>query len=195
MEYYSKETNDITREELLSTNYNLADRKSVAGLFSNREQAINAIDSLKKLGFMDSQIGILSRDRNENNELIDYDNDGPYGAAIGSVSGTILGGLVGLLIGTGALIIPGVGPVIAGGVLAETLGIAALGSAAGAAAGAILGTLADLGLSEDEARYFESGFKTGSILVTVKSLDRLSEALDVLVRNGADVGNYYRNQD
>ncbi|RYX92026.1 YsnF/AvaK domain-containing protein, partial [bacterium] len=48
-------------------------------------------------------------------------------------------------------------------------------------------------MDEDEARYFESGFKTGSILVTVKATERLDEALEIIVRNGGDVGNYYRS--
>lgn len=168
--------------------YDVAGRSSVAGLFSTRDQAVAAINELKRFGFSDAQIGIVARERNERGELIDHDNSG---AAAGAVGGTILGGLVGLLLGTGALIIPGVGPVVAGGLLAETLGMTALGAGIGAASGGLLGSLADVGMSEDEARYFESGFRTGSTLVTVKSTDRLNEAVEILARHGADIGNYY----
>lgn len=195
MNEFNKNVN--TMNKLNMSSYDIQGRNFIAGLFSTREQAANAINALKASGFTDKQIGIIVRDKDQHGALLENTNvdvqEDHSGAAAGAVGGTLLGGLVGLILGTGAMIIPGVGPVIAGGVLAETIGMTALGAGIGAASGSLLGSLADSGMEEDEARYFESGFRTGSILVTVKATERLDEALEILVRNGGDVGNYYRS--
>ena len=189
------ELNSRTAEQARASAYDVTGRSTIAGLFTTREQASNAVNGLKKAGFTDQQIGIVARDKDQAGDLIEHnDNIDHSGAAAGAVGGTLLGGLVGLLLGTGAMIIPGVGPVIAGGIFAETLGIAALGAGIGAASGSLLGSLSDSGMSEDESRYFESGFRTGQILVTVKATQRLDEALDIIVKNGGEVGNYYHSQ-
>jgi hypothetical protein len=78
-----------------------------------------------------------------------------------------------LMIGIGALVIPGFGAVVADRVWAAALGVAggtAVASAGiGAAAGELLGASAGLGIPESEARYFETGFRTGGLLVTVEA--------------------------
>lgn len=185
---------DHLSKTLNMSSYDVTGRHSIAGLFPSREQAIKAVNELKSFGFKDEQIGLITRDRNANNELIEHHDDTASGAASGAVGGTLLGGLVGLLLGTGALLIPGIGPVVAGGLFASSaVGMTALGAGAGAAGGALLGALTDIGIADDEAKYFESGFRNGSTLVTIKSDDRLNEALEIIVRNGGDVGNYYRS--
>jgi hypothetical protein len=113
-------------------------------------------------------------------------------ATTGALGGGLLGGLTGLLIGIGALVIPGLGPVVAGGVLATAFGVAGgtavAGAGIGAAAGGLLGALAGLGIPESEARYFETGFRAGQVLVTVEAGARVLEAMAILDRYGADTG-------
>ena len=86
--------------------------------------------------------------------------------------------------GLGALVIPGIGPVLAGGALATAFGLA--GAGIGAAAGGIGGALVGMGIPEEEARYFERGFREGGVLVTVNGRDQVPEALRILERHGAD---------
>jgi hypothetical protein len=74
-----------------------------------------------------------------------------------------------------------VGPLIAGGILAVTLG----GAAAGAAAGGLLGALAEMGVPEEEARYYHGEYEAGRILVTVRADGRYDEAWDILRAAGA----------
>ena len=62
------------------------------------------------------------------------------------------------------------------------------GAGIGAAAGGLLGALASLGIPESEARYFETGFRAGGILVTVEAGARVLEAMAILDRHGADTG-------
>jgi uncharacterized protein (TIGR02271 family) len=99
-----------------------------------------------------------------------------------------LGGVIGLLAGVGALAIPGVGPIIAGGTLASTLA----GAGIGAAAGGLLGALVGMGVPEEDAEHFDQGFRAGGTLVTVNAGNRVEEARTCLYESGADMGSLGR---
>jgi hypothetical protein len=191
------------QDTLLGTHGNLESsytgRQTAVGLFDVRDDAEKAIRDLKAAGFTGDQIGVAMRDRDAQGKLAESTGtNAAEGAVTGAVGGGILGGLAGLLIGIGALVIPGIGPVIAGGALATafgtTVGTAVAGAGIGAAAGGIVGALVGMGVPEEEARYFESGFRSGRILVSVNAQGRVMEALDILERNGADIGDG-ANQD
>ena len=87
----------------------------------------------------------------------------------------------GLLVGIGALAIPGIGPVVAGGALATAFGMgggtAVAGAGIGAAAGGIVGALTSLGFSKDEAEYYDTGVREGRTLVTVHDDDGRAEGI------------------
>jgi hypothetical protein len=175
-------------------------RDTVAGLFDERHSAETAIQNLKAAGFSGERIGIVMRDpRNSRRitETRESDRTGGHaasGAMTGVVGGGLLGGLAGYLLAIGALTIPGIGPVIAGGALVEALGLGAVGATAavaagiGAAAGGLVGALVGMGIPEEEARYFEKGLGSEEVLVTVTAGDRVMEALAILESNGADTG-------
>ncbi len=161
-------------------------RSTVVAVFTSRADAENAINDLHSRGFTDQQIGFIARDTNPNPTSANQTSAGgeaevPTGerAAVGAASGGVVGGLIGA---AASLLIPGFGPAIAGGILAATLG----GIAIGAAAGGIIGALTHLGVPEEEARYYQSQFEAGRILVTVDAPGRLQEAMDTLSRNGGD---------
>ena len=172
-------------------------RSTIAATFDDRNDAERAINALKDAGFGADQIGVAMRDRDQQGQLVeDTGVSGSKvgkGAATGAVGGGVLGGLVGLLVGIGALAIPGIGPVVAGGVLASTLGIAGgtavAGAGIGAAAGGIAGALVGMGIPEEEASYHETHFRSGRALVTVNAgAGRATEAADVLRAYGGDIG-------
>jgi hypothetical protein len=173
---------------------NVAERRTVAGLFPDRDRAEQAIDALKATGFTGDQIGVALRDRTAQGLLLEDTGTQVVeeAATTGALGGGLLGGFAGLLIGLGALVIPGLGPVVAGGVLATAFGVAGgtavAGAGIGAAAGGFLGALAGLGIPESEARYFETGFRAGGVLVTVEAGARVLEAMAILDRHGADTG-------
>jgi hypothetical protein len=97
---------------------------------------------------------------------------------IGAVSGGVVGGVLGA---TSALLIPGIGLVIAGGTLVAALSAAAMG----AVAGGFLNALEDMGVSEKKAHYYKHEFEVGRTIVTVKADGREQEASDLLKHNGA----------
>jgi hypothetical protein len=94
----------------------------------------------------------------------------------------VLGGVGGLLVGLGVLAIPGIGPVLAAGPLATTL----LGAGVGAAAGGLIGSLIDLGIPEEEAKYYAEGLRRGGAVVTVHTSDEMmiSRITDILENHG-----------
>jgi hypothetical protein len=180
-------------------------------------RAEEAIRDLKDAGFTDDEIGVISRDRKgratqpsgsstqpsgpsaqqsgssarqadaapdeeEVGKILEDTAGGmAEGASIGAITGGVIGGLVGLV---GSLLVPGLGPVVVGGVLASTL----LGMGLGAATGGLIGALVGMGVPEDEARYFDAGFRKGGTLVTVNAGDRTPEAVSAMQRRGADLG-------
>jgi len=162
---------------------------TVVALFHNQADAERAIQRLKERGFSESQIGVAIKDRGKQEELIEgTGTQAAEGAATGAIGGGVLGGVIGLLAGVGALAIPGVGPIIAGGTLASTLA----GAGIGAAAGGLLGALVGMGVPEEDAKHFDQGFRSGGTLVTVSAGNRAEEARTCLAESGADLGSMGR---
>jgi hypothetical protein len=175
----------------------------VVGLFTEPARAEAAIRDLKEAGFTDDQIGVIARHRPDRvtqrtgsnaqraesapekeevgKVLKDTASGMAEGAGIGAITGGVIGGLVGLV---GSLLVPGLGPVVVGGVLASTV----LGVGLGAAAGGLIGALVGMGVPEEDARYFDAGFREGGTLVTVNAGDRTPEAVLTMQRCGADLG-------
>lgn len=84
---------------------------------------------------------------------------------MGAATGGVLGGIGGLLLGIGALVIPGVGPIIAAGSIVAVF----TGTAIGAGTGRLMGGLIGLGIPEDEAHQYNRYVDNDNILVLVDS--------------------------
>ncbi len=98
----------------------------------------------------------------------------------GAGIGAAIGGIGGLLFGLGALVIPGLGPVIAAGPLVaaiSTLTGAGVGAAAGGVTGSLLNALIGLGIPEEEAAYFSEGVRRGGVLVTLQADEDRTEQI------------------
>jgi hypothetical protein len=163
------------------------ERSTVVGVFSDRASADNAVAELHRMNFRDDQIGFIMRGDHGNpvtgkgGEV--HDDRAAENAATGMAVGAGVGGAIAA---AAALAIPGIGPVLAGGILTTIIG----GAAAGAAAGGLIGMLTGMGVPDEEARYYESEFNQGKILVTVKADGRYMEAREALLRAGAyDIEN------
>ncbi|MBR8840162.1 MAG: histidine kinase, partial [Stigonema ocellatum SAG 48.90 = DSM 106950] len=149
-----------------------------------------AITELRNAGFPLNQVSLIAKDADGNNPVGGVNtqpgvgNKAGEGVKAGALTGGALGGLGGLLVGLGALAIPGVGPVIAGGALATALATAATGGAIGAAAGGLTGGLAGLGIPENRARAYSDRFNRGDYLVLVDGTnEQLRHAEAILKRH------------
>ena len=156
--------------------------RTVVGMFTNRPDAEKAIRELKTAGFGEDRIGVALQNREEQRDLMETTgSEAAAGAATGAISGGVVGGAIGLL---GSLLIPGVGPIVVGGMLASIL----TGAGIGAATGGVIGALVGLGVPETDARHFDEGLRSGRTLVAVDAGERTAEALVILDRNGTDFG-------
>lgn len=157
---------------------NTMNRETVVGVFRDRAAAERAVRDLEAAGFSHGQIGVVAPHEGEPGVDVstapEYETHAGSGAAAGAVVGGVLGAAA-------ALLIPGIGPVVAGGILAAALG----GAAVGVVAGGIVGALVGMGVPEEEAHYYEGEFKAGRTLVTVRARERYDEARDILRRDGA----------
>lgn len=170
----------------MTASQTMSGRSTVVGVFRDRDRAEEAVEELKRAGFRDDEIGFITRRDGDTTgaattaDTADVDRGADHSA--GAATGAVAGGVLGAIIGAGAaLLIPGVGPVLAGGILASALG----GAAIGAAAGGIIGALTGLGIPEEEATYYNEEFTSGRTIVTVKAGSRYQQAYDILHRFGA----------
>ena len=156
--------------------------KTIAGLFDNLDAAHAAVRDLRDYGLTDNDVSLVA-----------HDLAGQYGQTLNSADwkktakadtgdattagagmGAVLGGLTGMLVGLGALLIPGIGPVLAAGPLATVLsGLigAGVGAVGGGIAGGLIGALVDMGVPEDQAQYYAEGVRRGGALVTARVAD------------------------
>jgi uncharacterized membrane protein len=149
-------------------------QNSVAvGVFSDLDQAKRALEALRMAGFGENETGFLSRAL-----AAETTNDVAADAASGAVRGGVVGGVLGA---AAALLIPGFGPAIAGGILVATLG----GVAIGAAAGGVVNALMNMGIVENDARSYQRELEAGHTIVTVKTSTALEEAAQILREQGA----------
>src|SRR6185437_9412782 len=93
---------------------------TVVGVFEDRQKAQQAVNELRRAGFREDEIGVISQNREGDTAEAGKADRGSHagpGAATGAVAGAGIGALWALGIAAGML--PAVGPVIAGGILAS----------------------------------------------------------------------------
>jgi hypothetical protein len=155
----------------------------VVATFEDRYKAEQAVDELEQSGFSHHDVGfaIRGQDAVEGGMISDAvgAKDGS-GALTGAATGAVAGGILGAL---ASIVIPPLGPILIGGMLATAAGFAG----AGAAVGGILGAMTGLGVSEDEARYYEQEFNEGKAIVTVKAGELADQAVAIVRKHGGFV--------
>ena len=152
-------------------------RTHYVGVFDDRNDAELAARDLREKGFKDDQIGYAWRD--DQGKTHTEGNKAGVMAASGAGTGVVLGGLIGA---GAALLIPGIGPVVSGGLLASALAGGATGAVVGGVSGGIAGALVGLGIPEEEAKYYDQQVRDGRTLMTVRADDRYADASDIVRR-------------
>ncbi len=167
--------------------------ESIVGIFNSFADAQRASAILRSLGIPDNHIAVLSpqtsaSDVESNIPTTDTEQPG-VGTALGGTVGAALGVAGGLEAGVAAasLLVPGVGPVLALGILGATiLGVA------GGAAGAVAGKAMEQGIAEgvprDELFVYEDALRRGRSVVIAFADDAelAGQARTELHRAGAE---------
>jgi len=167
--------------------------KTVAGLFQTPTAAERALQDLRSASIAPDRLSVIARDKQRARDIADETGaEVATGAATGAGVGAILGGAAGWLVGIGALAIPGLGPIVAAGPIAASLGVAGTTAAAGAGVGVVtggvIGALTGWGFSEAEAQAYQKGVERGEILLAVELPDNADEDRieDIFKRDGGD---------
>jgi uncharacterized membrane protein len=135
---------------------------TVIGIFDNPRDAQRGVAMLRDSRYRFEDISLISK-ASDNEVAVSGGED--VSAREGATVGALWGGMVGLA----SLIIPGVGPFIAGGALASALASAATGAVTGAVVGGIAAALIHIGgIPEAAAQEYESLVHAGKTLVAVK---------------------------
>ena len=145
--------------------------KTVAGIFASRDAASRGILRLRGIGVRDDAVNVLAPgapDRQLESVPTDEGEQPGMGAALGAVAGGATGASIGLPVGTAlaTFMIPGIGPIVAAGVLG-----AAIFGAAGAALGHSMEQNMSTGLPRDELYVYEEALRRGKIVVFVQAND------------------------
>jgi hypothetical protein len=154
--------------------------QTVAGVFVRRADAERAAARLESLGVPRDRITLLSRVGDTRGVPTDEGEQAGMGAALGAVTGAATGFPLGAAV---SLLVPGVGAVIASGLIGAVL----LG-AGGAAVGATLEESLVKGLPRDELFVYEDALRRGhAVVIGLLEDDALAEtARATLTAAGAE---------
>jgi hypothetical protein len=153
----------------------------VVALFSTPDIAAAAARALHAAGITADQISIISRNHDEETALA-ADVGGTPGVEIeDSRTAARLGELSGHILAAMALVLPGIGPIVAAGPLA-----AGLGEAAGHAAGGVASALSGAGVARARADALQKAIEDGAILLAVHTADsHVASIREILAAAGA----------
>lgn len=162
--------------------------ETISGIFDTRVAAEQVVRQIQSLGVSNDRIALLTPDMSKNQVEHDVpvsDTEAPgEGKALGGAVGGAIGAAGGVSLGAAAvsLLVPGVGPILAGGILgAAILGIG------GAATGMAVGEALDKGLVDgvphDELNLYKDALKKGRSVVIAfvsdeGSVERVRDAFE-----------------
>lgn len=150
----------------------------VLSLFDDAAAAAEAARDLRNAGVPRERVSIVARSHEEEGELSKAAGASPGSEIEDSRQASRLGELSAHLIAAIAIVMPGIGPIVADGPLA-----AGLGEAAGHLAGGIARTLERAGLDGDTAERWESRIESGAFLIGAHLADgQVTQTLDLLGR-------------
>jgi hypothetical protein len=174
--------------------------ETIVGIFSQRQEAENAVKQLCALGLTHKHVNILTPEASDQeiNAVPTTQTEQP---GMGKALGSVIGGGTGLFVGgaTGStaasLFVPGIGFIIAVGLAAAAFsGI--VGAAVGAAAGGTLEHSLDTGLPQDEIFVYEEALRQGRTVIIVLTEEEAQEETvrNVLIHAGAESLDAAREQ-
>ncbi len=159
---------------------NIGGMKTVAGIFSARADAERAVERLRALGIAENNISLLTPGTTPAEIDAQVPTTETEQPGMGKTFGGVVGGAVGIAGGAplglalASLLVPGVGPILAAGVIGAAL-LGAGGMAAGAAAGGSMEEHIATGLPHDELFVYEDALRQGRTVVIAVADEELGE--------------------
>lgn len=164
----------------------------VLALFSSPSAAAAGARAVHAFGIGRDQISVVSRSHDEEGALAEQMDATPGADIEDSRPAARLGELGGQFLAAIALVMPGIGPIVAAGPLS-----AGLGEAAGHVAGNLASVLTGAGVDEARAEALQRGVEDGAVLLGVHVREGdVARVRDALAASGAgtvDVAQWSEN--
>ena len=157
------------------------------GIFISRKNAEQAIEHVQSVGIRPEQISLLSPGASQE-EIHDVPTTETEQPGMGKALGGVVGGVLGMQAGVAlSVVIPGIGPVVATGLVAIGL-LGAIGVVSGAAAGDALEASTLHGLPVDELYLYEDALRQGRtiLFVLADTQEQVDAARKIMANTGAE---------
>ena len=161
--------------------------EAISGVFHSRADAEKAINDLRKAGLPDNRIGLVAPGSDGDKleaglPVTDTEQPGmgrAMGAAVGGAMGAAGGATLGLAVAT--LAIPGIGPVIAFGMVGAAL-LGVVGATAGAAVGDTVEEELGEGIPHEDIYLYEDALRHGrSVVIAYAETDELADKCEAVM--------------
>src|SRR5678815_2671982 len=167
--------------------------QAVTGVFKSQDQADNAVKRLRSLGIADKRIGIVrpgtAPERLEAGvPVTDTEEPGmgrAMGAAVGGAMGAAGGATAGLAVAS--LVVPGIGPLLAFGMVGAAL-LGTVGAAAGSAVGDNVEEQLGEGIPHEDVYLYEDALRHGHtvLIAYTEEGDQADNAAEAMRSAGAE---------
>jgi hypothetical protein len=144
----------------------------VLALFGSPAAAAAAARALHEAGVARDAISVISRSHDEEGALAEQMDASPGVDIEDSRSAARLGELSGQVLAAIAVVLPGIGPIVAAGPLS-----AGLGEAAGHVAGGLISALKTAGVPAERAAQIQKDIERGAVLLAVHASPVALEAI------------------
>jgi uncharacterized membrane protein len=141
---------------------------SCVAIFDQHQDAEEAIRVLQRSGYDMKKLSIVGRDYHTEEHAVGFVNAGDRVKYWGKL-GAFWGGVFGILFAPAFFFIPGIGPILTGGIIGSvlmgTVEGAAVGAAVGGGSGALAAALTSLGIPKDTVIRYEADLKANKFLL------------------------------
>jgi hypothetical protein len=165
---------------------------SVIAIYKTHIEADLAIKELQKSGFDMKKLSIVGKDYHTDEAVVGYYNTGDRMMYWGKL-GAFWGGFWGLLFGSAFFMVPGLGPILAGGPVVAWI-VAALEEAAVVGGLSAFGAgIYSIGVPKDSVLKYETAIKTGKyVLIAHGTAAETKNAREVLNLTDSESTEFYQ---
>jgi len=168
---------------------NVEKQSNCVAVFTRHQDVEQAIKDIQRSGFDMKKLSIVGRDYHTEEHAVGFYNAGDRVRHWGKL-GAFWGGIFGLFLAPAFFWIPGVGPILTGGLIGSAImgtieGVAA-GVALGAGTSALAAGLASMGIPKDSLIEYERELRADKFLLIASGTPDDVERARALLRPNAD---------
>ncbi len=154
--------------------------KSLVSIYNTCMEMEEAVRELQKSGFDMKKLSIVGKDYHAEENVVGYYNTGGRSEYWGKL-GTFWSGLWNVLFGSAFFVIPGIGPLVAGGPLVSRIVEALEGDLTTEGLGAPGAALYSIGIPKDSIFKYEASLKTNNFLLLAHdTIEEVEHACKIL---------------